>query len=220
MQRTEATHQTNRVPATLLSAEQMAKVLGLTTEKLLEFVDAGYCPHWRLLDGPPLFATTEVKAWANRNLFKHEEGKDLERITVISPRPVESHKVPVPVELRSIANLCSLPELLSATITAVYFLCRGSEVLYVGQSTDVQSRICSHVKEGKIEFDAAYFLPVTRSSLDAIEAAFIKTLRPKYNGNAGPRLTAEQASQIVQEIAGIGLVLPQLDDQLIDSKPS
>lgn len=66
-------------------------------------------------------------------------------------------------------------------LSAVYFLiCRG-EVVYVGQSTNLASRIGGH---GDKEFDQVVFLPVGRSRLDAVENEWIEKLRPRYNRTA------------------------------------
>jgi len=200
MEKTEAIHTTHKPPPHLLKADEMAQVIGITTEKLLEFVEARQCPYWQVLDGPPLFAKTEVKNWALRNLYCYREGRDVEQhLIVVNPILAKVQEDKVPAELSCLNNLCKAPDMLSTRVSGVYFLCDAQKVLYVGQSVDVQSRIFQHRGEGKVPFESAYFLPLVKSSLNAIESAFIKTLIPPYNENGGRACASvEEAKRIVQ----------------------
>jgi len=197
----------------------MAKLLGIPTEKLLEFVDAGFCPHWRLLDGPPLFGKIEVKTWAARNLYQRSEGRDMERLTVVNLLPAQSHDA-IPPPIAALNMLCKVPEMLGGSVSAVYFLCRGGEVLYVGQTTDIQYRVASHVKEGKIPFESAFYIPTLKSSLDQVEAAFIKALKPPYNSNGGSTAVAhEQAQEIIAILTNKELEKPRETVLLSTAEP-
>tara|TARA_R110000823_G_scaffold66885_1_gene156227 strand:+ start:455 stop:1153 length:699 start_codon:yes stop_codon:yes gene_type:complete len=66
--------------------------------------------------------------------------------------------------------------------TGVYFLVAGDEVVYVGQSVSVGSRIRSHM-EAK-EFDRWAYIPCDAGILDQLESLYIHTLRPRYNGRS------------------------------------
>ncbi|HGA7692125.1 TPA: GIY-YIG nuclease family protein [Salmonella enterica subsp. enterica serovar Virchow] len=63
--------------------------------------------------------------------------------------------------------------------TGVYFLLDGDDVVYVGQSRNVYSRISSH--PGK-NFNRYAFVPCAVEALDKLESLYIHLLRPKLNG--------------------------------------
>ena len=63
--------------------------------------------------------------------------------------------------------------------SGVYFLVAGNEVVYVGQSVDVGSRVRQHV--GAKEFDCWAYIPCDKRTLDALESLYIHVLRPQYN---------------------------------------
>lgn len=67
--------------------------------------------------------------------------------------------------------------------TGVYFLVKYPKVVYVGQSTNIYSRMQNH-KHGK-DFDAFAYIPCKRELLDKLESLYIHLLRPKLNGEVG-----------------------------------
>jgi hypothetical protein len=84
----------------------------------------------------------------------------------------------IPEALREIAGLYEItPEIRR---TGIYFLCRDSQVLYVGQSVNAVARISEHVARG-VAFDAVFFLPCPAEDLNKIERAFIRYLKPPMN---------------------------------------
>lgn len=62
--------------------------------------------------------------------------------------------------------------------SGVYFLLDGNEVVYVGQSVNVYSRISQH--KDKL-FDRYAYVPCRVESLDALESLYIHFLRPRLN---------------------------------------
>jgi hypothetical protein len=64
----------------------------------------------------------------------------------------------------------------------VYFLRRGQEIVYVGQSVAVHSRVSQHRKDK--HFDNVLFLPCEREELNNLEGFFIRLLRPQLNGHS------------------------------------
>lgn len=62
----------------------------------------------------------------------------------------------------------------------VYFLVRGSSVVYIGQSTDIESRI--EAQREAYNFDVAYFIEVPSDRLDDVEGAAIRFYEPEFNG--------------------------------------
>lgn len=71
--------------------------------------------------------------------------------------------------------------------SGIYFLLRGPDVVYVGQSVDVLHRIARHRREGK-KFDAFSYLECDPSELDRLEWLYIKAFVPEENQSMGNRL--------------------------------
>jgi len=64
----------------------------------------------------------------------------------------------------------------------LYFLCKGEDIVYVGHSTNVYTRILEHIVEDKKTFDnvrSVYHEDILRSEI--VEVMLISKLRPKYN---------------------------------------
>jgi hypothetical protein len=62
----------------------------------------------------------------------------------------------------------------------VYFLFDGDEIVYVGQSTDVHSRVASHRLSWK-QFDSYTYIPCRIDQLTELEGYYIKILQPQLN---------------------------------------
>ena len=68
-----------------------------------------------------------------------------------------------------------------STACGVYFLIYEKKVVYVGQSTNVFSRIFTHVQTKK--FDSYVYIPCEKDTLDKLESLYIHLLSPPLNGN-------------------------------------
>jgi hypothetical protein len=66
-------------------------------------------------------------------------------------------------------------------IVGIYFLVDEAQVVYVGQSVNVTNRIVQHDRDKVMKFDSASHVECAKEELDALEAAYIRMLRPKYN---------------------------------------
>ena len=64
--------------------------------------------------------------------------------------------------------------------SGIYFLIKGSEVIYVGQSVNVFARISSHVQYK--DFDSYAYVSCSRDKLDILESLYIHTLSPPLQG--------------------------------------
>ena len=64
-------------------------------------------------------------------------------------------------------------------VSGVYFLVHYDEIVYVGQSVNLHSRISAHTDK---QFDRFAFVPCNTDMLDKLESLYIHCLRPKYNG--------------------------------------
>lgn len=73
----------------------------------------------------------------------------------------------------------------------VYLLIRAGDVVYVGQSKDVDQRVLFHVSDqrrrrrGHMKFDRILAMPTRMKDRRKIEAALIRRFAPIYNVNCG-----------------------------------
>jgi len=84
-------------------------------------------------------------------------------------------------------------ELVSASLPwviaiGVYFLIQDHEVVYVGQSINVFSRVREH-GTSKV-FNRFAYIACTNDELDLLESLYIHYLRPKYNGEVNGHVFA------------------------------
>ena len=63
----------------------------------------------------------------------------------------------------------------------IYFLYKGNEVVYVGQSVNIENRIQEH--RGSKDFDSYNYVLCDRGELNEKEAYYILKHRPSYNVN-------------------------------------
>ena len=63
--------------------------------------------------------------------------------------------------------------------SGIYFLCKDNEVVYIGQSQDVTTRVNGHV--GSKEFDSVTAMLVPKELLDEVEQYWIKRVKPELN---------------------------------------
>jgi excinuclease UvrABC nuclease subunit len=98
----------------------------------------------------------------------------------------------VPKDLCDTEGVAHLP--LTGICSGIYFLCVQNEVVYVGQSTTVVSRIAGHLAMGKQhrdykEFDPTriFFVPCQPDKLNETEMYWIQTLMPRYNKRGKPK---------------------------------
>lgn len=81
--------------------------------------------------------------------------------------------------------------------SGIYFLVKDSEVVYVGQSTSVLSRIGTHVLDPNKDFNSFSFLSAPKESLDLLETIYIKVLNPRLNN--GSPISKERITEFFQE---------------------
>lgn len=165
------------MPFKLIEATEAASAVGLiTSDRLLELAEAGFLPHYRVDGGPALFRLSEVRAWILENLVVHESGNPLPRAIRLVVNAPPTSQAP-----QAISNLPHLQELAIHDVRpGIYFLCKGDEVVYVGQSLTPQSRVISHIRTK--DFDSAFFMPVPASEMNEFEAAMILHLKPSQQG--------------------------------------
>ncbi len=171
---------TNEFPTALKGADDVAASIGdIGPERIVELAEAGYLPHYRIDGGPPKFKIAEVKQWLASNLVSRSNGRSLPdaiRIVVAAEKITDRP----PSSICNIPNMQQMPR--HGYQPGVYFLCKGDDVVYVGQSVSPSSRIAGHCSDRTKDFDRVYLLPVPQSELDNAEAAFIHHLMPVQQG--------------------------------------
>lgn len=98
----------------------------------------------------------------------------------------------------------------------VYCLVDNGEIVYVGQTVNIEQRIALHLnknlkREEPKAFDRAFWFEVPAADLDVYEHALIRALRPRYNQRAGVHLGRDN-----EVLAALGL--PLLDDEYENAK--
>jgi excisionase family DNA binding protein len=185
-----------------ISADEAATRTGITTMRLTELCESGHAPHYRLDGGPIQFRSQEIQQWVRDNLIQICEGMPMPRLVAVWIPPdgatsIASASRTSPLSLRGIDGLQAFG--MPPQASGIYFLCDGEEVVYVGQSVDVYSRVLQHRRSK--QFDRVFWWPVPASELDKIEGAFIRTLKPRLNG-PGP-LTCEATMNAVGRLCGV-----------------
>ncbi len=68
-----------------------------------------------------------------------------------------------------------------AYLSGVYILYLNSEVMYVGQSMNIYSRLATHMRNAPFEFDSFVLEECGKEQRLAKEAELIHKLQPKWN---------------------------------------
>jgi hypothetical protein len=161
----------------LKTAEQVAPVVRLPAQRILELSQAQVLPHFRIDGGEPLFYAPALRAYVRQYLTMECPGTPLPldlRPVVVTPISRE-----VPAVLTLVRDrLCEWPGI--DLPPAVYFLIDGETVLYVGQSRNLAARLARHGASGR-RWERTLFLPVPESELLRVEREWIRTVRPPWN---------------------------------------
>ncbi len=94
------------------------------------------------------------------------------------------------MDLLSKEKIQSMRHGADGSFSGVYFLFSGmdDEIVYVGSSKDILSRLIQHRKEGEKEFDGYTWITCATTEMEQLELNYILLLRPKYN-RVLPRMT-------------------------------
>ncbi len=175
----------------MVGIEDAASQCSIDVEHLRQWTESGHAPHYMVNGSGPFYKISELKYWAKENLIVKKGGFPVPRtIDVLRPvHEVSSRRCP-PTSIAAMQGLCYVA--ITCSVSGIYFLCDGDEVVYVGQSVCVAARLGQHISEGvkKFEHDRIFFLPCPVASLDIIENHYIETMNPKYNGGMNRKETA------------------------------
>ena len=161
----------------LITAEDLAKKLRglMALEDIKYYAEHNWMPHYSYGAETQAFNFKEVTAWMRNNLYKHE-GKTLPINYVrLKHTPVAKNiTAEPPEEIKNESDLIQVP---AGYPPGVYFLCQDKDIVYVGQTGNLGSRLAQHLQD-KI-FDKVYFIPT--ENCGQVEANYIRKLKPMYN---------------------------------------
>ena len=83
--------------------------------------------------------------------------------------------------MRKIKNIKGIKKLTQYNVCGIYFLMECEKCVYIGQSTDIASRISAHIGDEKKIFDSVFYIEFKKEELDLMESVYIATYCPKYN---------------------------------------
>jgi hypothetical protein len=161
----------------LLTAEEASDLTKLSPERLRELAATGLAPCVRIDGGDPLFFRTDILAWVKENVIRIQPGRRLEAPLIEDLSDVAADAGDIPALLRP--YLGALREHRGFTGASVYFLIRGREVVYVGQTQELTLRVERHRRDK--HFDRVLYLRVPAQDLSRVEQAFLRALRPSLN---------------------------------------
>lgn len=84
-------------------------------------------------------------------------------------------------ELLSEQELFNLSQPLNSSLVGIYFLFQDQELVYVGQSFSIYSRIGTHCADREKVFNRVAIILCDVSELDALETQYIFKFKPKFN---------------------------------------
>ena len=161
----------------LINLYEAAGICLIKEERLIELARNGFAPHILIDNRHYWFNRREIFTWAKDNLYLHFEGSALPKVMIVrdhakaDPYGMPESLVPMVGKLREFQGDPHGP--------CVYFLIDNDDVVYVGQSRSLASRIETHQKN-KI-FNRSVYLPCPEENLNDVESSLIRKLRPKYN---------------------------------------
>ena len=91
-------------------------------------------------------------------------------------------------EKLGVEELSNLPDILSLRMEVpaypgIYFLMLDEEIIYIGKSTNVLTRLAAHIEKGR-KFTHFYAIPYPVEELDKKEQYYIDLLKPSQNKNS------------------------------------
>ncbi|RUR26795.1 hypothetical protein ELY33_16950 [Vreelandella andesensis] len=107
---------------------------------------------------------------------------ELEAATTNMPHQINMHQLSSSLTDRRLLTAKEIVKNSGKTphLTGVYFLIKDENVVYVGQSVNIISRVAAHVKQK--DFDRFAFVPCDAQDLDVLESLYIHFLQPELNG--------------------------------------
>ncbi len=109
-----------------------------------------------------------------KNREKRDELAHLKRVIVHM-----QEKIKIPKLLKDIKGVNQFKY---KNLDCVYFLMKGKRIVYIGQTTDLPSKIKFHRSDNVKNFDKIfYIIDKDRYYLNSVERQYIQKFKPKYN---------------------------------------
>jgi len=147
----------------------------VSQEDFKKYNDGNFIPHY-IVNGAKAFRTKDVCQWVIENLVSYNEGNKIITKFISYPQKNNTTKS-IPPQLIGIKG--DLQEV-GPPPPCVYFLIDVNEIVYVGQTINIYSRLLDHERSNKI-YTRALYIPVCKDELEKVERGFINSLVPKYN---------------------------------------
>ncbi len=106
-------------------------------------------------------------------------------------------------------KLDSLPDGLFSNQVGVYLLIDSGDVVYVGQSRNLASRVSSHIQSEEKDFDSVELHECSEEDLPEIEAMLIAMMKPKYNQTIPKCDSYKSYSQVKKDYQGMHSVISE-----------
>lgn len=151
----------------LLDLDDLCRWIGVERGKIKRWIRNGEFPKPLCLAGEDRWRMDAINEWVKK-------AKMSERFGVSKPLPALPFLLPKQIE--DLAE--HLRELDVRVQCCVYFLVKGSQVVYVGSSTCLAKRIYGHKDK---DFDRVFYLLVEADRMLDVEADFIRIFQPLYN---------------------------------------
>jgi len=85
------------------------------------------------------------------------------------------------LELKQILNGKIDNSIICPRLSGIYFLLKGQDVVYVGQSVNTFKRILDHISDKRKRFDSFYVLDANKEDLNTLEHMYILKFKPIHN---------------------------------------
>jgi hypothetical protein len=161
----------------LLTPKEAADICKISEDRLMTLAKTRHAPCAVLDDDQYFFFKKDICEWVKANLLEINDGKRIQvELKILGD--VAADPMGIPEALRPLSKKLKKVTF-SESGPCVYFLIEKTEVVYVGQSVNLLSRVGSHVLDKK--FDHVVYLSLPEEVLADIETALIKHLKPKFN---------------------------------------
>ena len=164
---------------------RLKEIIG--NDAIMQLARDGICPHYVITnpitrDESIWFIASELNEWLDNNYLRQVENTFCQKHTFIYfDKEVHKAKGTIPNELSKIKDLYELPIENISTPSGIYFLCKRSELKYIGQATNIALRVGTHVNEGIKDFDSVYFITCPMNQLNELETSLIRYFQPELN---------------------------------------
>jgi len=186
-----------------LDIQACSDLLNLSVERIGELVECGYIPHLYIDGNGPLFRPSDIRRWAKAYLIYAVEARPMPVTFICQFRENPKGVIPYALEPMRDKMFSSLP--LGERCSAVYFLILDNEVVYVGQTVSLVSRLGKHSEEKTGKWDSFLYIPCPEELLTKVEKWWISKLRPQLNTvehewNPMHHLSARLPQELVMEL--------------------